>query len=407
MISSNGTESTIDFFLVTLRYHNPGVIFKIFMCDFDWATINSIRRRYPESLLLLCWWHVLHAWQQHFVISHYPELWALLKTWHWVTDDTEFWTCWKKIQTLAVPSFIDYIERYWLPQKDLWSAVSRKNRTVFEQNDTNMLVEAWHHLLKGKMLEGTQNRRLDHLIWVLLHKCVPYFVHRHWRQQFGFEGPDLEAQQRTQANERGQAIPPTSITEVVPSRIYTLRSQSNPQCLYTINREAYNCECPAFPTISFCKHMAAVQFHYPEADDQTRSTILIFTPPVLPFQQPVTNLSSSSAPTNTILANKLRDLSIHIRHSDHRTSSLIELDDLANRALLEHEQSQILPTKNKIASNEGPGWKVTRAIMGADVKTGPKRAHPDPFSGGERSGKRAKADAQKPLHTQATAITTM
>ncbi|KZP21248.1 hypothetical protein FIBSPDRAFT_741058 [Athelia psychrophila] len=103
--------------------------------------------------------------------------------------------CWKKIQTLAAPSFIDYIEWYWLPQKDLWSVVSQKNHTVFEQNDTNMLVEAWHHLLKGKMLEGTQNQQLDHLIWVLLHKCVPYFVHRHWCQQFGFEGPDLEAQQ--------------------------------------------------------------------------------------------------------------------------------------------------------------------------------------------------------------------
>lgn len=142
MISSNGTESTVNFFLATLRYNNPGVISKIFMCDFDWATINSIRRQYPESILLLCWWHVLHAWQQHFVISHYPELWALLKKWHRVTDEIEFWICWGKIQTLAAPSFVAYIERYWLPQKDLWSAVSRKNRTVFEENDTNMLVEA-------------------------------------------------------------------------------------------------------------------------------------------------------------------------------------------------------------------------------------------------------------------------
>ncbi|KAF8170157.1 hypothetical protein BJ912DRAFT_997691 [Pholiota molesta] len=43
--------------------------------------MNSIQLVYPKATLFLCWWHVLHAWQQHFVTSSFPELWDLLKKW--------------------------------------------------------------------------------------------------------------------------------------------------------------------------------------------------------------------------------------------------------------------------------------------------------------------------------------
>ncbi|KZP08800.1 hypothetical protein FIBSPDRAFT_708840, partial [Athelia psychrophila] len=99
-------------------------------------------------------------------------------------------------------SFVVYIERYWLPVKDMWSAVNHQNCTIFELSDTNMLVEAWHHLLKGMFLEGKHNRPLDHLISILLTKVVPYFVARHRNQQFGFQGPDLEVQYRMDTHSR-------------------------------------------------------------------------------------------------------------------------------------------------------------------------------------------------------------
>jgi hypothetical protein len=142
MISSNATEATIDFFLAQLRLRNPTVIPGIYMSDHDRPQMNAVQRRYCESLLFLCWWHVLHAWRAHFVISHYPELWECLKRWIRITEENEFELCWGEIQRLAPPSFIEYINTYWLPERDLWSAIARKNRTVFEQSDTNMLVEA-------------------------------------------------------------------------------------------------------------------------------------------------------------------------------------------------------------------------------------------------------------------------
>ena len=74
MISSNGKEATIDYFLDTLCAQNPKVVPKYPMTDFDKAQNNAIECCYPKSQLLLCWWHVAHAWQQHFVTAHYKDL---------------------------------------------------------------------------------------------------------------------------------------------------------------------------------------------------------------------------------------------------------------------------------------------------------------------------------------------
>jgi hypothetical protein len=94
MISSNGKETTIDYFLANILLHNPTICPFVFMSDFDWAQLNSIRRRFPKSKHFLCWWHVLHAWQQHFSTQHYPELWEKLKAWIRITDPDKFDACW-------------------------------------------------------------------------------------------------------------------------------------------------------------------------------------------------------------------------------------------------------------------------------------------------------------------------
>ena len=138
----NAKEVTINYYLATLRKRNPKVIPKKIMSDFNWAQINSVRLWYTESQALLCWWHVLHAWQQHIIISHCNELWELLKKWIRLTEESEFNENWAKIQSLAPQSFIDLIKSYWLPHWKMWSAVWRKDRTIFELCDTNMLVEA-------------------------------------------------------------------------------------------------------------------------------------------------------------------------------------------------------------------------------------------------------------------------
>jgi hypothetical protein len=59
-----------------------------------------------------------------------------------------------------------------------------------------MLIEAWHHVLKGKFLEGKRNRRMDHLVSCLVEDVVPYYRLKQRRQDIGMEGDDLELQRR-------------------------------------------------------------------------------------------------------------------------------------------------------------------------------------------------------------------
>ena len=143
MISSNATEVTIDYFINTLQAQNPKVIPAKFMSDFDKAQINVIKHCYPESQLFLCWWHVLHTWQQYIVIAHFQELWKLLKGWVRLMEKSEFEDCWEKIQQLAPASFVEYISKYWMLVWYMWSATECKDSTIFEISETNMLVEAY------------------------------------------------------------------------------------------------------------------------------------------------------------------------------------------------------------------------------------------------------------------------
>lgn len=146
LLSTNATEDSIHHFLSLVLAQNPDITPFQFMTDRDMAQINSIRRLYTSAKIFLCWWHVLHAWQQHFSLSAYPELWKVLKDWIRMDDEQEFQAQWQKIQGWvphkAPPSFVDYLKTYWMNCTEMWSATARKGRDVFERNDTNMLLEA-------------------------------------------------------------------------------------------------------------------------------------------------------------------------------------------------------------------------------------------------------------------------
>ncbi|KAJ7927049.1 hypothetical protein B0H13DRAFT_1459514, partial [Mycena leptocephala] len=98
----------------------------------------------------------------------------------------------------ASPAFVQYLTTYWMPENvvRMWSAVYRKDRTIFEACNTNMLIEAWHSILKGKFLNGKRNRRLDHLISKLVNDVLPYYALKQRRQELGFEGVDIEVKKR-------------------------------------------------------------------------------------------------------------------------------------------------------------------------------------------------------------------
>ena len=125
------------------------IIPHIVMTDHDHAQINAVHRVYWEATVLFCWWHVLHAWQQHFHIPDHLELWEQLKSWICIKDRTEFTSAWQEISRRTVEEFADstfhdYLCSTWGAEDivKMWSAVFRIDCSILEDCDTNMLIEA-------------------------------------------------------------------------------------------------------------------------------------------------------------------------------------------------------------------------------------------------------------------------
>ena len=83
MISSNTIEATIDYFFTMLWEQNQDVIPAKMMTYCDKGQLKAIWHCYTEAQVCLCCWHVLHAWQDHFITHHFPKLWGLLKGCIW------------------------------------------------------------------------------------------------------------------------------------------------------------------------------------------------------------------------------------------------------------------------------------------------------------------------------------
>jgi hypothetical protein len=144
MLSSDGTEATITFFINFVKIRSPEITPRITMSDRDQAQMNAIKTVYPETTVLLCWWHVLRAIRGFFRTEEFPELWERVREWVKTTDQSRFDSLWEWIKTdPSVPlTFVDYLKRHWMEIVPLWAGVARQNRTIFQEGDTNMLIEA-------------------------------------------------------------------------------------------------------------------------------------------------------------------------------------------------------------------------------------------------------------------------
>ncbi|KAK7013490.1 hypothetical protein R3P38DRAFT_3206828 [Favolaschia claudopus] len=265
------------------------------MSDFVWGQINACNAEY-RALVLLCWWHVLHTWQQHFKISLRPELWELLKRWIRIVDHD------------IIP---------------MWSAVYRKNLKLSQNRDTNMLIEAWHHILKTKFLQGKRNRRADHLLNIIVN------------EDLGFEGIDAEV---TVVNQ------------------YRVKSRSKPSYIYVVDISAYTCTCLDYPLILYCKNIAAVQTllkevvtttvlpgtkESPSSDPgstneevDSSSDTVSHADNDSPDDEPPYPHQIQPPPTTrnlTLLARRLDTLAARLRHSRVQESSFPSLAAVANK----------------------------------------------------------------------------
>ena len=79
------------------------------------------------------------------------------------------------------------------------------------------------------MLEGKQNCQMDHLVYILINRVIPYYMARHDHQEHEFEGPDLYSAHRSKVEALADLIVINDIKELIKGEVYLVCSQSNPK----------------------------------------------------------------------------------------------------------------------------------------------------------------------------------
>jgi hypothetical protein len=240
---------------------------------------------------------------------------------------------------------------------------------------------------------------MDHLIYILTRKAIPYFVAKHQRQSLGFEGLDLELKRWRDVEIGAREIAKSDIQEIHENSEYRVRSQTDSDTWYTVDlATASSCDCPSYPLISFCKHISAVQIHFmpsctvipfpstPMDIQHTDAMETTLPTPKVPGAVPPTVNETSSLFTR--IGQKMLDLASHAAQSQDMqlAPTLLGLE-----AQLDGMREP-LPRRIPIAPNQH-SWSETAMVMGVKPKT-KRKLHTDPYSGGEKSGKKAKPDAR-------------
>lgn len=289
-------------------------------------------------------------------------------------------------------------------------------------------ISSWHHVLKGKFLEGRRNCRLDHLLHILIDLVIPYYLLKERCQKLGFEGENLENQKRAKAIDRGKAIRVDDIKQRISNLdsvedeltimivTWLVKSASCSDHWYEVDVLAYTCTCPDYPIISFCKHLYAVQAHYPPmpSDIVISNTLLpsadmpslevspglasagaavdtlevvdIDTGPELTF--PTTSVNSDSALCHTV-AEKLECFTARFRQLGSAEQALWINSWLDNELACENMAGSLLPVKQKLSPRLN-SWPETQAAMMPPKKTRAKKRGDEAYGTGESSGKKAK-----------------
>lgn len=156
--------------------------------------------------------------------------------------------------------------------------------------------------------------------------------------------------------------------------------------------DSYSCDCDSYPLINFCKHLSAVQQHFPQ-------TVTLVPFPSLPspaIESPPEEIRSDPEEARQVarIIDKIQDLAYHSRAfpPQQLSQALLELEPVLDRAMT--DLGNLLPKAVKVPPNQH-SWPETVAVMAAKPKTKRKR-NEDPYGAGEQSGKKAKPDARVP-----------
>ena len=128
----------------------------------------------PVQHKLLCTWHVDRAWRQKIqsLVKNKETQCAVYRNLRLLMEEQNEHNfedlLQKTIQQFQVHTdisdFAQYFQNIYVHRKHQWAYCYRKMSTI----NTNMYVEAFHHILKYMYLQGKVNRRVDKCVHILM-----------------------------------------------------------------------------------------------------------------------------------------------------------------------------------------------------------------------------------------------
>ena len=173
-LSNREDQFVLQQFFTVVKKRVGSIKPKFFMSDDADQFYNAWRSVFGDAdNKLLCTWHVDRAWRDKLrLIKHrqtqatvYHNLRLLLEETNTQTFELLLTKTTQQLLTNAVTSeFGQYFQRHYENRKKQWAYCYRQTSTI----NTNMYVEAFHHVLKYIYLKGKVNKRVDNCIHTLL-----------------------------------------------------------------------------------------------------------------------------------------------------------------------------------------------------------------------------------------------
>lgn len=179
-ISTHIDTNSISKFFDVIKNNVGNISPKWFMSDDADQFYNAWIKCFQGSPnRILCIWHVLRAWKNNLrtLKDHdkEEEIYHELKVMMDETDQNKFEimienavTKWKT--DISAKGFAEYFERHYKFRCTQWARCYRTTSGV----NTNMYLEAFHHVLKYNFLKGKRNQRVDRLV----HGLMEYLRHK-------------------------------------------------------------------------------------------------------------------------------------------------------------------------------------------------------------------------------------
>ena len=261
MISNKEDGITLKEFLRSLLLKTGPLHTMYFMSDDAEQYFSSWKEIYEgDPTKLLCSWHVDRAWRKNLQviksIDKKADVYCCLRSILQALSISEFrklmqqFITWMMSDT-QLQSFREYFQTYYAKRTEQWAYCYRVGTPV----NTNMSVESFHRLLKVVYLESKHNRRIDHLLSVLLRIARDKLFERIIKSEKGKVTHRIGEINRRHRRALDLLQGTVTLEEESVCR-WHISSSSQDSKMYLVKRNLHDCNCKVrCSACDVCVHM--------------------------------------------------------------------------------------------------------------------------------------------------------